>query len=67
MTGRSEVMKEYAARQRRRGRTQVKLWVPVDMVPWLHRMADDARRMSELGLDPLTRLPSALIERPGDD
>ena len=43
MTGRSEVMKEYAAKQRRRGRTQVKLWVPVDMVPWLHRMADDAR------------------------
>jgi hypothetical protein len=59
---RAQVMKEYVDRQQRRGNRQVKVWVPEHMVPWVLRMADDARDLHRGGKDPLALLPKSLID-----
>ena len=64
---RNQIMTEYAERMKLRGHKQVKVWVPADMVPWLHRIADDARSLDEMGFNPLEKLPAVLIPRGDDD
>lgn len=73
---RGEIMKAYAERQTKRGHKQVKIWVPTGMVPWIHRMADDLRTLTEMGFDPFTaheKLPTVqpltyvLLKRPDDE
>ena len=43
-----------------RGLSQVKVWVPKYMVPWLHQLGKDARALHSLGIDPLPFLPESI-------
>lgn len=63
---RAEIMKQYVERQRALGHTQVKLWVPESVVDWMHKMAEQARKMHEVGVDPTANLPSSILPKGAD-
>jgi len=54
----------YTGRQAVLGNVQVKVWVPAHMKDWLLQMAEEARILSRTGVDPLERLPRAIIPAP---
>lgn len=58
---RREAAQAYADAQRRRGHTQVKIWLPEHMTAWLHQIAEEARKLHDVGLDPLVRLPASIL------
>jgi hypothetical protein len=62
---RGQVMRDYAINQRERGCSQVKVWMPANMVEWLHQIADEARKLHAVGLDPMERVPATLLKGVG--
>lgn len=58
---RTDVMKDYAARQKERGYRQIKLWVPEALADWMQQAAEDARLMHEVGADPMKQLPKSIL------